>query len=355
MTQHAHDVPMRRRLLRTGFGAGLALAAGVSLARRLPADGDWRERTMQGLGTTLWLRAASSSGARTERGLDAAVAAIRRVERTMSLFDPRSQLCQLNRDGELTAPDPWLVQVLELARFVAAQSDGAFDPTVQPLWLVWDAARRAGRRPDAAQITRARALIDWRAVLIERTRVRFERPGMGMTLNGIAQGFAADMARAALLDAGVSDALIDAGEWAPIGRAPGGKPWTLGLADPQRADGGGDPIARVQPDNERAIATSAGAVYRFTADGSDHHILDPHTGHSPHGLRLVSVLAGRCAVADALTKVFYMTPAAKHAALAAAWSARVLPGGGGSSVDAPVDVLSVDDAGVIRQTAGVVA
>ena len=61
MTQHADDVTMRRRLLRAGFGAGLALAAGASFARRLPVDADWRERTMQGLGTTLWLRAASSS------------------------------------------------------------------------------------------------------------------------------------------------------------------------------------------------------------------------------------------------------------------------------------------------------
>lgn len=345
---------LRRRLLRTGFGAGLALAAGFapagpSKARRYPADADWRERTMQGLGTTLWLRAAASSVARTQRGLDEAVAAIRCVERTMSLFDARSQLCQLNRDGQLTAPDPWLVQVLELARFVAAASDGAFDPTVQPLWLCWDEARRAGRRPEEAQIARARSLVDWRAVSISPARIRYQRAGMAMTLNGIAQGFAADVARDALLAAGVTDALIDAGEWAPIGRAPGGRPWTLSLADPQRPDGGGEPLALVQPDHERAIATSTGVAYPFAGDGSEHHILDPHTGHSPQGLRLVSVLAGRCALADALTKVFYMAKVAQHAALATAWSMRKVPGVGVSRID----VVSVDAAGVVRRTPGV--
>ncbi len=157
------------------------------------------------------------------------------------------------------------------------------------------------------------------------------------------------MARETLRAAGITDALIDAGEWAPVGRGPGGTPWTLALADPQRADGSGEPIALVRPDHDRAIATSAGAAYPFTRDGSDHHILDPHTGHSPQGLRLVSVLASRCALADALTKVFYMTHVSRHATLAAAWSARNVPAIG----VAPVDVVSVDAAGVMRRTAGV--
>ena len=36
-------------------------------------------------------------------------------------------------------------------------------------------------------------------------------------------------------DARVHYALLDTGEWAPLGQAPDGQPWQLGLADPRHS------------------------------------------------------------------------------------------------------------------------
>lgn len=298
------SLPDRRRFLHLAIGAGLCgTAAAASL--------QWRERVLVGFGTRLWLRAGHASGARAERALDAAVATLRDIESQMSLFDPASALCRLNRDGVLDAPGRELLDVLRLARDVARRSDGAFDATVQPLWQLWQRAAQAGRRPGEAELAQARAGVGWRGVDLSERRIAL-RPGMALTLNGIAQGHAADRARDVLVAHGIEHALVDAGEWMPLGQGPQQAPWRLGIADPHDA---ARLVATLRTDG-RAVATSSGAQLVFTADGREHHLLDPRTGHSPHELASVTVVAPRAALADALTKVVYI--AGWEAALATA-------------------------------------
>jgi FAD:protein FMN transferase len=328
-----HNNP-RRQWLRCSLGLGAALAGvGAAPGHASPGHLRWRERALLGFGTTLWLRAAHREAETVERALDAAVQAIRHVETQMSLFDPASAVSRLNRDGELRAPDADLLQVLRLAQQVAAGSAGAFDITVQPLWLAWAAARRAGRTPTAQELSKARALVGWRDVEVEAARVLLRRPGMAITLNGIAQGYAADLARERLRAHGIEHALLDTGEWAPLGHAPGDLPWRLAVADPRNA---AQPVAALQAQG-RSVATSSDAHTTFTADLRHHHIFDPHSGESPAQLASVTVLAHSCALADALTKVMFMGGIPDALALAQRWG---------------VDVLAIDKAGRWQASAG---
>ena len=50
-----------------------------------------------------------------------------------------------------------------------------------------------------------------------------------MTLNGIAQGFAADRAVEALRHHGIEHALVNTGEIAALGHKSHGEPWTVGI------------------------------------------------------------------------------------------------------------------------------
>jgi thiamine biosynthesis lipoprotein len=321
----------RRQWLRMALG----VAGGAALPAAARASAlQWRERALQGFGTTLWLRAGHADAARAEAGLDAAVAALRHVERQMSLFDAASAVARLNRDGVLEAPDPQLVAVLQLAREVSARSGGAFDATVQPLWALWQRAARAGRLPDAAERRAAQALVDWRGLDVRPQRIALARPGMAVTLNGIAQGFAADRARDALRAHGIDHALLDTGEWAPMGEAPGRGRWRLGLADPRDAR---RVLATLAADG-RAVACSSDAHLRFSADGRHHHILDPRLGDSPVQLAAVAVLASSAALADALTKPLFMGSAAEALALARRWG---------------VDVVAVEKNGRLHASPGV--
>ncbi len=317
----------RRDCLRWSLGlAGLALGGVPLAAAAMPAQAlAWRERALLGFGTTLWLRAAHEQPDRVEAALDACVAEIRRVERLMSLFDPDSALCRLNRSGRLRQPDPQLLAVLRLARHVSQHSGGAFDITVQPYWQAWSRARADGGLPSPRVLEQARRLVGWHAVQAAEAEVRLPLSGMALSLNGIAQGWAADRVRATLGAFGVRHAMIDCGETAVLGLAPTGRPWRFGVEPAAAAaeSAARQPLAVLEVGG-RAIATSSDVHTAFSADRRHHHIMDPHTGYSPTHWSSVTVIASRCALADALTKVFFMLPPSKVMAAARAWQVDVV-------------------------------
>jgi thiamine biosynthesis lipoprotein len=246
-------------------------------------------------------------------------ATLQRIEAQMSLFRAGSALSRLNRDGHLDAPPAELRELVAIASDIARRSDGAFDPTMQPLWLAFAHAQAQGRLPTHGEVAAARALVDWRGLRLGDA-VRLARPGMGVTLNGIAQGYAADRVRGVLLAHGVRHALVDAGEFAMAGRDPAGARWTLGIADPRDE---GRLVARLFADG-RCVATSGDDQTTFSADHRHHHILDPHTGWSPPDIAGVTVAAPTGALADALTKVFFIAGPTRALAVARRWNVDAL-------------------------------
>ena len=308
----------RRQALRAALGLGALAAFGADAA---PAALRWQRRELVGFGTTLSLQAGHADAATLESALEAGVATLQGIEAQMSLYRDDSALSRLNRDGRLAdAPAP-LRALLAIARDIARRSDGAFDPSVQPLWLAFAGAQAQGRLPTPAEVAAARALVDWRGLVLEPGgAIRLARPGMGLTLNGIAQGYAADRVRAVLQAHGIRHALVDAGEYAMAGRNPAGARWTLGIADPHAQ---GRLIARLFADG-RCVATSGDDQTTFSADHRHHHIFDPHTGWSPPDLAGVTVAAPTGALADALTKVFFVEGPQRAAALARRWNVDAL-------------------------------
>jgi FAD:protein FMN transferase len=288
--------------LHARLGAGLigGVAVGLSLE---PSALIARERHLIGFGTQLSLSAVHVDQGLLERALDAAVTRLRHIESVMSLFLPDSQVSVLNRVGQLHHPDSDLLAILRLAQSISRQSAGAFDVTVQPLWALWHQASLESRLPSAQQLQEAKALVDWQNVDLSDELVRFKRAGMGVTLNGIAQGYACDQARMVLKDHGIEHALLDLGEWSALGEAR-----NIGIANP-RQDNTLLTTVRLQspkPGIARSLATSSDAQMSFTPDHRYHHIFNPETGASPALAASVSVLAESCALADALTKVFFM-------------------------------------------------
>jgi thiamine biosynthesis lipoprotein len=337
----------RRRLLRCAWGLA-ALVPGLSpaaprahaAAQRELESLHWQDSALLALGTTVSLRVAHVDASRAQAALAAAVDAVQRVDAALSLVRPDSALVQLNREGRLRSAAAELRAALQIARQVSHVSGGAFDATIQPLWRTWYEAHLQGRVPAAAEITAAQRRLGWREVFVDAGgEVRLGRRGMALTLNGIAQGLAADLAGAALRRHGVRHALVDSGEWLPIGQAPGGSAWRLGVADPRSATAPGRAaalLATLEADG-RALACSADDRLGFVADHSEHHILDPRSGHSPRQLALVVVAARSAAWADALTKPLFMGGMAQALALAK-WLG--------------VDALVVDKAGRVAATAG---
>jgi len=142
------------------------------------------------------------------------------------------------------------------------------------------------------------------AVAFDPGRIRFLRPGMALTLNGIAQGYITDRVAELLRARGVVHTLVDMGETRALDGHPAGRPWAVGLEDPRAQNG---LLQEVALDNQ-AIATSGGYGTQFDAAGRFNHIFDPATGGCASRYLSVSVVAPSATVADALSTAFSLMP-----------------------------------------------
>ena len=271
----------RRRFLTITAAATAGLAAPAALA------GPKRVWTGIALGARASIRLDHpDAGAIAAR----AAAEIARLEGIFSLFRADSALSRLNAEGRLDAPPPELLQCLTLAGAVHRASSGAFDPTVQPLWALWAERAAAGTRPTQAELAAVRDLGGWDDLRLDEAAI-IMAPGMGLTLNGIAQGFIGDRVAALLATEGLTDILIDSGEFVALGQMPGGGAWPVRLAQ-----GGATVISN------RALATSAPTGTVFDQNGRYGHILDPRTGEpAPARWAGISITAPSAALADALS------------------------------------------------------
>ncbi len=262
-------------------------------------------RQFQALGTDVLITIFHDNEQQALAALDAAVTAIDRVEDIMSLYRSHSQLSRLNRDGFLENPDRDLVTVLNQAIALAQRTDGAFDVSVQPLWELYAARSSSGKLPSQSEIDRACRLVDWRRIEVSSSNIRLHGADTKLTLNGIAQGFAADAACQAIKQAGVTSALVDAGEVGTLGRKPGKTQWTVGIKHPREHQ---ELIGAARLDR-RCLATSGDYETRFAENFQHHHLFDPRSGYSATELASLSVVAPTATTADALsTAAFVLGP-----------------------------------------------
>lgn len=298
----------RRRFL--CFVAGTAtcsgLAAALLLRKRSAPDVTSLmrvQRTSWALGSNVSITALHEDEAVAKAGIDAAFAELALVETLMSIYRPESQLSRLNRDGVVDAPHRHLIEVLVAAGDMSQRTNGAFDVTIQPLWDLYAQAETRGGLPSQAEIDSARRVVNWRNVEISRDRIRLRGKRTAITLNGIAQGFAADHVTATLRAHGIEHALIDTGEIGALGTKPNSNGWQIGIQHPREEEA----YLSLADLAGRCLATSGDYATTFSPDFRHHHLLDPRTGHSPTELSSVSIAADSALEADALsTAVFVM-------------------------------------------------
>jgi thiamine biosynthesis lipoprotein len=288
--------------------AGTALSMFAPVARGIPSESPLYEWRGQALGARGRLLLADCDQRAAERAATLCRNEIERVERIFSLYRADSELVALNRCGRLDAASHDLRIVLAEALRISELSGGALDVTVQPLWELYAAhfAAHPGDTvgPPAYQLEAARRRVDHRALALDGARVRLLRPGMAVTLNGIAQGYLTDRVADLLRDAGFANVLVQLGETFAGAPPSDEAPWRIGIADPHVPDRMIETLAVL----DVAVATSSGFATRFDAAGGHHHLFDPKTGRSADQCASVTVLAPRATTADALSTALAVLP-----------------------------------------------
>lgn len=298
-----HSSLTRRRLITIA-----AAATSTVLAGRVARAEDAVRWHGSALGAQVSIKIHHSDRAEAEQLVRQSLAEVRRLEGLFSLYRSDSAICALNRTGVLVAPDPDMVKLLRDALAFADLTGGAFDPTVQPLWqlyaLHFSSLTADPHGPPAEKLAEALAKVGRDGLLVSADRIALAKHGAGLTLNGIAQGYATDRVVDVLRGAGLSTALVDMGEIRALGARPDGTPWQVGLADADQPGQLGATVAIV----DRAVSTSSGTGFQFDRAGCFTHLFDPRTGRSPSRYRSVSVVAPTATEADALSTAFSLLP-----------------------------------------------
>lgn len=232
------------------------------------------------------MRVGGLEESETHIALSRAFGVAAEIHRLMSFQEEHSDVSRLNREAHLRAVtvDAHTYTVLERAAEVSRQSDGAFDITVAPQ-LDSAASYRLG-----AEMSSPDASARWSDVdLLSDRRVRFARP-LWIDVSGIAKGYAVDRAMIILRESGAGRACVNAGgDMAASGDEAENVLLRVGLGGEADA-----PVIRLQNESLASSGARGGVVGTMHIDGIERR-------RAP--ARFVSVVAPRCVMADALTKV----------------------------------------------------
>jgi thiamine biosynthesis lipoprotein len=317
----------------------LAAVAGLPL---LMKTGSAQARLARWEGTAMGAQASiqlyHADETKAQAALDAAQAELRRLESIFSLHRADSALAALNRHGQIQDAPLELVELTGMALTYAEITEGAFDPTVQPLWQLYfrhftQASPDQGG-PAQSDIDHALALVNWQGVEIDGQTIGFARSGMGLTLNGIAQGYITDRVAAVLKSHGFESMLVDMGEPRAMAAKPDGSSWRIGIANPADSK---QALTEISV-SDQAVATSGGYGTLFDDQGRFTHLFEPKSGATAPALAGVTVVAGTAAKADALSTALSVAhPDKRQAIVARAGNMKaifVTPKGVVSTIDA---------------------
>ncbi|MCC6439628.1 MAG: FAD:protein FMN transferase, partial [Rhodanobacteraceae bacterium] len=288
--------------------AVLALIAGLGLsACSTAAQVQVLQGQSMGSGWTVRYVGNAESAAGVQAGVQQR---LDRVDAQMSTWKPQSDLSRYNQ----AAAESWvevpvdLYQVIAAALKLAAETGGAYDPSVGPLVDLWGFGPSPARRapPDAATIAEMRARTGWQRIQLDPIAHRVWQPGGSrIDLSSIAPGFAVDRIAQFLESQGHHDYLIEVGgELRGQGSKPDGTPWQVAIQRPldtDRADGGIDAQHVLGLTN--AALGSSGDYRHFFEDGGRRyaHRIDPRTGYPlDNKVASVTVMSANCQDADPL-------------------------------------------------------
>ena len=250
------------------------------------------------------------------------LAEVARLEKIFSLYREDSLINRLNKEGRLNNPPPDFLALLSICRDIHALTDGAFDPTVQVLWNLYaDHFRhnpRAETPPSEPDIRRTLKLVGFKHVVFDQKSILFEQKGMGLSLNGIAQGYITDKITALLQQHGIRQALVDMGEIRGFD-TDNQRTWNVGIRNPQNEEA----TLLTIPMQNQAFATSGGYGTVMDEAGKFTHLFDPRTGTATPRYRSVSVMAPTAAIADAFSTAFSIMDEASIRTAARAKQAKV--------------------------------
>ena len=229
---------------------------------------------------------------------------IREIEYLLTTYSETSDLFRIN---EAAGIEPVVVQketfdIIERSLQISALTQGAFDISYGSVdKRLWNFDTHQNELPDAETAKKMVRLINYRNILLDKAAntVFLAEKGMRIGLGGIGKGYAAEKTRQFLKSLGATAGIVNAsGDLTTWGRQPNGKPWTIGIANPNHA---ASAFSFIEV-SDMAVATSGNYEKFILVNGKKYsHTINPKTGLPIQGIKSVTIITPNAELADALT------------------------------------------------------
>jgi FAD:protein FMN transferase len=234
---------------------------------------------------------------------DAAIAEIRRIEELLTTFKDTSQTNEVNANAGIrrVKVDKEVFDLIARSIRISDLTQGAFDITYGSIdKRLWNFDTTMKALPDKETAKQMVRLINYENIVLDEKEctVFLKEKGMRIGFGGIGKGYAADKAKLLLQQNGVESGVVNAaGDLITWGTQPDGKPWTVGIADPNSSH---HPFSYLNISG-MAVATSGNYEKYAVIDGRRYsHTIDPKTGYPVSGIKSVTIICLSAELADAL-------------------------------------------------------
>ena len=232
-----------------------------------------------------------------------AIAEISRIEALFTTFNNQSQTNIINENAGVKAVkvDDEVFNLIERSIGISKITQGAFDLTYGSIdKSLWNFDKAMTALPSASQALKMVHLINYNNIVLDQDQktIFLKEKGMRIGFGGIGKGYAAEMAKNLLIQNKVESGIINAsGDLTAWGNQPNGKPWTIGIANPDHPQNAFSYLDI----SGKAIATSGNYEKFIMIDGKKYsHTIDPKTGLPISGIKSVTVIANNAEFADAM-------------------------------------------------------
>lgn len=235
-------------------------------------------------------------------------AELRKVDNSLSMFNPQSVISRINR-GENVDADDFLIDVFTLAETISKETDGAFDITVAPLVNAWGFGFKGqGPQPTQAQVDSLKQYVGYQMVQLQGRKIVKSKAGITLDCSAIAKGYGTDVVARLLRSLDIKNFMVEiGGEVVTQGNNPKRVPWKIGVTKPTddslSTNGALETVLNV---TDKAMATSGNYRNFYYKGGKKYaHTINPVSGHPvQHSLLSATVLASNCATADGYATAF---------------------------------------------------
>lgn len=267
------------------------------------------QRTLKLMGSRFDLTVVAENLEQGNTYLDMAVAEISRIEKLISSWDPQSQTSAINQNAGLrpVKVDKELFQLIERALKISKLTQGAFDISYASMDRIWKFDGSVTEMPSPDIVRESVSKVGYQNIILDHAAqtVFLKNKGMKIGFGAIGKGYAADKAKALLVEQGVESGIINAsGDLNAWGAQPDGKDWMVAIINPLNKE----KVFSWLPVEDQAVVTSGNYEKYIIINGERYtHIIDPRTGYPSKGILSATIFTKNAELADALaTSVFVM-------------------------------------------------